>query len=58
MSGLSGLAIGPFVIGAILARTGAEALFTVTAIGAALLAVAILITMAPARRAMARPVAA
>lgn len=58
LSGLSGLAIGPFVIGAILARTGAEALFTVTAIGAALLAVAILITMAPARRAMARPVAA
>ncbi len=58
LSGLSGLALGPFVIGAILARTGAEALFAVTAIGAALLAVAIMLTMAPARRAMARPVAA
>jgi fucose permease len=58
LSGLSGLALGPFIIGAILARTGAEALFTVTAIGAAGLAVVILVTMAPARRAMARPVAA
>jgi fucose permease len=58
LSGLSGLALGPFIIGAILARTGAEALFTVTAIGAGALAVVILATIVPARRAMARPVAA
>jgi hypothetical protein len=55
LSGLSGLAIGPFVIGSILHRTGPENLFLVIAIGAGLLALAILAAMRPARRLAAAP---
>jgi fucose permease len=54
LSGLSGLAIGPFVMGAILHETGMDFLFTAVAIGAALLALAIAATISPARRAVAR----
>lgn len=54
LSGLSGLAIGPFVMGAILRETGMDFLFAAIAIGAALLALAIAATIAPARRAVAR----
>jgi FHS family glucose/mannose:H+ symporter-like MFS transporter len=54
LSGLTGLAFGPFVIGAILRSTGVEALFAVIAIGAGALALAILATIAPTRRAIAR----
>ena len=55
LSGLTGLALGPFVIGAILLRgPGMEALFTVIAIGAAALSLAILAAISPMRRAVAR----
>jgi len=54
LSGLTGLALGPFAIGAILRVTGVEALFTVIAIGAAALSVAILAAISPTRRAVAR----
>jgi fucose permease len=54
LSGLSGLAIGPFVVGAILRVTGTGALFAVIAVGAAALSVAIMASIGPARRAMDR----
>jgi FHS family glucose/mannose:H+ symporter-like MFS transporter len=54
LSGLSGLALGPFVIGTVLRATGMEALFAVIAICAGALALAILAVIAPTRRAIAR----
>lgn len=54
LSGLTGLAIGPFVISLILHRIGFDQLFTLIAIGSALLSLIILAAMPPARRAIAR----
>lgn len=54
LSGLTGLAVGPFVAGLILQRIGMESLFTLIAIGAGLLTLVIIAAMPPARRAVAR----
>jgi fucose permease len=54
LSGLLGLALGPLVIGAILRETGVQALFAVVAIAAGGLTLAILATIGPSRRAIAR----
>lgn len=56
LSGLSGAAFGPFIFGALLGRIGLPHLFLSVAVIAALLAVAILLSFGPARRA-ALPVA-
>ncbi len=52
LSGLTGMAVGPFIIGAILRVTGMETLFAVIAIGAGALSVAIIASLRPARRAV------
>lgn len=54
LSGLTGLAVGPFVASLILQRIGMDSLFTVIAIGAGLLALVVLVALPPARRAVAR----
>lgn len=58
LSGLTGLAIGPFVISLILNRIGFDQLFTLISIGSALLTLIILAAMPPARRALARAIPA
>ncbi len=58
LSGLTGLAIGPFVVSLILQRIGYDQLFTLIAIGSAVLTVIILAAMPPARRALARAIPA
>jgi fucose permease len=58
LSGLTGLAIGPFVVSLILDRIGFDQLFLLVAIGSALLTLIILVAMPPARRALARAVPA
>ena len=50
LSGLAGMALGPFVVGSILRVTGSEALFAVIAIAAGTLSLAILASIGPARR--------
>jgi MFS transporter, FHS family, glucose/mannose:H+ symporter len=51
LSGLSGAAFGPFIFGALLSRIGLPQLFLSVAVIAGILAVAILFSFGPARRA-------